>query len=238
MAGAASQPASAAAPTPPPPVAPPSPAPAAVKPLNPGAEWLALSPLQRQVLAPLEQEWSALDATRRSKWLELVARYPQLPADEQQRVQERMNAWAKLSPAERQQARVGFQVAQQLKADERQAKWEAYQALPAERRQELADKAAHKLAQGQPALAPRPVEAKQAPSPGTKSNLVLLLPRTADQPDQPLGPTVLQAKPGATTVLITEGKSPWQRPIARSQLRLDLSRLDDKTLLPKPAKTP
>lgn len=241
MPAAASQPASAATPTPtPPPAALPSPAPvpAAVKPLNPGADWQALSPLQRQVLAPLEQEWTGLDATRRSKWLELVARYPQLPADEQQRVQERMNTWAKLSPAERQQARVGFQVAQQLKADERQAKWEAYQALPAERRQELADKAAHKLAQGQPALAPRPAEAKQAPNPGAKSNLVLLLPRAADQPDQPLGPTVLQAKPGATTVLITEGKSPWQRPIARSQLRLDLSRLDDKTLLPKPAKTP
>lgn len=200
------------------------------------AEWQALSPAQRQVLAPLEQEWNGLDGSRKGKWLELANRYPQLPADEQLRVQERMNAWVKLSPAERQQARVGFQVAQQLKADERQAKWEAYQALPVERRQELADKAAHKLAQGQPGIAGRTAETKAATGQGAKPNLVLLLPRPqADQPGQPLGPTVAQAKPGATTVLIGAGKTPWQRPGGRARLTLDTSRIDSKTLLPKPA---
>jgi Protein of unknown function (DUF3106) len=187
-------------------------------------DWQSLSRAQKQLLAPLEPEWNSLDASRKGKWLELAARYPGLPADEQQRVQERLSSWAKLSPAERQQARLGFQVARQLKADERQAKWEAYQALPAVRRQELADKAAQKAL-------PAPNKAKSSKT-GT-ANLVPVVPKA--EPDLPLGPTVLQAKPGATTILINQGR-PLSPHLAKSRPRIAFNAelLDSKTLLPKP----
>jgi Protein of unknown function (DUF3106) len=197
-----------------------SPAPAAIAP-----DWQSLSRAQKQLLAPLEPEWNGLDASRKSKWLELAARYPGLPADEQQRVQERLSSWAKLSPAERQQARLGFQVARQLKADERQAKWEAYQALPAERRQEFADKAAQKT---------QPTPSKAKPGKTGTANLVPIVPKT--EPELPLGPTVLQAKPGATTLLINQGQ-PLSSRLGKSRPRVAFNAelLDSKTLLPKPA---
>jgi hypothetical protein len=134
------------------------PRPTASAPASP--QWQALPPLQREILAPLEPEWNALDATQRGKWLELAARYPQMPPEEQARLQRRMSTWVRLSPAERQQARLGFQAARQLKADERQAKWEAYQALPEEKRQRLLDKASQKQKQKPlpaAAVAPQPI---------------------------------------------------------------------------------
>ncbi|QPF74956.1 DUF3106 domain-containing protein [Roseateles sp. DAIF2] len=190
-------------------------------------EWQALSPAHKQLLAPLEKEWNALDPSRRGKWLELAARYPQLPEHEQQRVQQRMSDWAKLSPAERQQARIAFQASRQLKADERQAKWEAYQALPEEKRQQLADKAAQKA---RPVSVAAPASSSKAP-PAPKPALVPLRPVVSAE--QPLGPTVLQAKPGATTVLINQGRAQARQPTGNPRLALDMGRLDDKTLLPK-----
>lgn len=216
----ATMPGTTAAPAPgtisaPAPLSKPDPAPAMAP------DWQGLSRAHKQLLAPLEPEWNSLDASRKGKWLELAARYPGLPADEQARVQQRLSSWAKLSPAQRQQARLGFQVAQQLKADERQAKWEAYQALPAERRQELADKAAKKT---------RPTPGRTKPGKTSAANLVPVLPKA--EPELPLGPTVLQAKPGATTILINQGKPLSTRP---RRLAFKAELLDSKTLLPKPA---
>ena len=198
-----------------------------------GAQWQTLNPRQQHLLAALEGEWSEMDPSRKGKWLELAARYPSLPADEQLRVQERISSWAKLSPAERQQARLGFRAARELKADERQAKWEAYQALPTERRQELADKAAQKLSQptgGKPGA--RLVT--KAPAPPTAQPLMVpVLPK--NQPELPLGPTLLQAKPGASTVLINQGKGA-QRLTGRTKPGFDARQVDSATLLPKPAR--
>lgn len=199
-----------------------------------GAQWQTLNPGQQHLLAALEGEWSEMDPSRRSKWLELAARYPGLPADEQLRVQERISSWAKLSPAERQQARLGFRAARELKADERQAKWEAYQALPTERRQELADKAAQKLSQPTSGGKPGARPATKAPAPPSAQPLMVpVLPK--NQPELPLGPTLLQAKPGASTVLINQGKAA-QRPTGRAKPGFDASQVDSATLLPKPAR--
>lgn len=199
-----------------------------------GAQWQTLNPSQQHLLAALEGEWSEMDPSRKGKWLELAARYPSLPADEQLRVQERISSWAKLSPAERQQARLGFRAARELKADERQAKWEAYQALPTERRQELADKAAQKLSQPTSGSKPGARPATKAPAPPTAQPLMVpVLPK--NQPELPLGPTLLQAKPGASTVLINQGKIA-QRPTGRVKPGFDASLVDSATLLPKPAR--
>lgn len=189
--------------------------------------WQGLTRSQKLVLMPLERDWDSLDAQGRSKWLEIAARFNSLPAEEQARLRERMGAWARSSPAERQQARIGFQAGQQMAADRRQAKWEAYQALPPEKRQELADKAAQK----------RTAKA-QAPQVGTgsgpqaKSNLVPAAPKGL--PLRPVATSVLQAKPGATTVLITQVKRlPAHQQAGQTKVFADPDLVDSKTLLPK-----
>jgi len=202
--------------------------------------WKSLSAAQRQALAPLEKEWSHLDQQRRLKWLEIASRFSSLPTDEQARMQERMSSWAKLSPVERSRARLIFQQAQQITPESRQAKWEAYQALAPEQRQELADKAAERtLATNAPigalqakhekrlAAATKPALADQA-----KSNLV---PERANAPlPKSVTPTLIQKKPGATTMLINQTATPpahQQSGTTKIVAAPDL--VDALTLLPK-----
>jgi hypothetical protein len=49
-----------------------------------------------------------------------------------------MNEWVMLSPQQRAQARLNFGETRSLSADDRKAKWEAYQALSAEETRKLA----------------------------------------------------------------------------------------------------
>jgi len=195
--------------------------------LLPPPLWRDLGLSQKVALGPLERDWDKIDATQRSKWLEMVPRFFTLPAGEQKRLHERMRAWSRLSPAERQQARVGFQVAQQLTSGDRQAKWDAYQALTPEQRQELADKAAKK--QALQAAKPRSASADEAQA---KSNRV---PATLKHlAMKPVAPSVLQAKPGATTVLITQAKTPPSHQLAgQTKVLANPDLVDSKTLLPK-----
>jgi len=160
-----------------------------------GVRWKDLTAQQRAALKPLERDWSGIDAPRKQKWLEIAARHPSMPPAEQERIAARMTEWAKLSPAERGQARLNFQEARQLSPQERQQRWEAYQALPPEQRRELATR------QSAP---PRPAPPRDASQP--KSNLV---PNPAyAAPPQPVAPTVVQARPGATTSLISTRPAP------------------------------
>jgi hypothetical protein len=209
------------------PMPPPLPAGTAASLLGIGS-WQALSPAQRSALAPLQQEWDKLDSSRRGKWLEVAARFHGLPADEQARIRERMIEWTKLSPIERQQARVGFQSTHQLKNNELQAKWEAYQALPPERRQALAERASQKTmpAAGTP-LSGKAVAAASL----AKSNLV---PAPSVAPITAVAPSILQARPGATTVLITQVKTlPAHQTAGQPKVLADPNLVDPKTLLPK-----
>ncbi len=205
---------------------------AAPSPMQAAPKWAGLSPAQKQALAPLERDWDGLDDTRKSKWLEIAPRFAALPPDERDRIHERMRAWAALSPAERQQARVGYQMVQQLKTRDREAKWEAYQALSPEKRAELAEKAAHKQTAkpcltGSKHCAP---EAKLEAAP--KSNLVPPPPRI--QAAKPVAPSVVQAKPGATTVLITQATiPPAHQQAGQTKVWADPELVDSKTLLPK-----
>lgn len=192
-------------------------------------DWQSLSPAQRAALAPLAKDWNALDDTRKSKWLEVAGRFPSLPPEEQSRMQERMRDWTRLSAAERQQARLGFQVAQQLKTGDRQAKWEAYKALPPERREQLAEQA--KLRQKAQKSGTTSADANR---PQSKSNLV---PNPARMlPSKPVAPSLLQARPGASTVLISQGAAmPAHQRAGKTKIWADPSLVDGKTLLPKRA---
>lgn len=159
-----------------------------------GPPWVSLSPAHQAALAPLKPHWSGIDASRKSKWLVVAQRFPALPLEERQRVQARMSEWASMSPAERGRARQNFQELRNLPHDDRQALWEAYRALPEEQRQQLAQRAKPTVKPAEPAassLGKRPV---------------------AVNPTQvvtkPVSPTVIQAKPGATTTLVTKSPSP------------------------------
>ncbi len=172
-----------------------------------GIRWQALTPIQRQALGPLEKEWPGIDATRKQKWLVIADRYPSLPVPERARITERMTEWARLTPAERGEVRLRYQEARQVPAPARSARWEEYQNLPADTKQQLAARAASSAAAARPvpgsgAKAVLPArDATQA-----KANVVPN-PALAHPPLQ-VAPTVVQAAPGATTRLITRPVTP------------------------------
>jgi len=226
-------PAVVAAPAPLPPKArPAAPVLAPVSALASVPTWQALTPAQRDLLAPLAKDWDKLGPNQRSKWLNATPRLATLPEPELARLHERMRDWAHLSPAERVDARVGFQVAKQVDAEERQAKWEAYQALPPEKRQELAEKAVARRQAKATAAAPKPPVAA-----GPKSNIVPAAPKLVTP--VPVAGSLVQAKPGATTVLINRGLAlPTHHSAGEAKVVADPSLVDPKTLLPKSPKTP
>ncbi len=174
-----------------------------------GVRWNDLKPAQRAALKPLERDWSGIDATRKQKWIEVSGRYQKMSPDEQARMQARMSEWTKLSPQERGAARLNFQEAKQLPAQDRQARWDAYQALPPEKRRELAERAQPPAdgARKSAAVVPRNGDGKSGRDvPSPKSNIV---PNPAyAAPPKPVAPTVLRAGPGATTTLISKRPAP------------------------------
>ncbi len=174
-----------------------------------GVRWNDLKPAQRAALKPLEHDWSGIDATRKQKWIEVSGRFQKMSPDEQARMQTRMSEWTKLSPQERGAARLNFQEAKQLPAQDRQARWDAYQALPPEKRRELAERAQPPAdgARKNAAAVQRNGDGKSGRDvPSPKSNIV---PNPAyAAPPKPVAPTVLRAGPGATTTLISKRPTP------------------------------
>ncbi len=173
-----------------------------------GVRWSNLKPAQQAALKPLEREWPGIDARRKQKWLELATRFPKLTAPEQARVQERMTEWAKLTPRERGEARLHFQEAKQLPEQDRRARWNAYQTLSPEQKQQLAARAApgaEAARKASPAGARNDKGGRES-LPQAKSNIVPN-PAYAASP-RTIAPTVVQARPGATTTLITKRPSP------------------------------
>jgi hypothetical protein len=173
-----------------------------------GVRWSALKPAQQAALKPLEREWSGIDPRSKQKWLEMSTRFPKLTPPEQARIQDRMTEWAKLTPRERGEARMHFQEAKQLPTEDRRARWEAYQALSPEQKQQLAARAAPAAeVVRKPAPASlRSDKGARDSLPQAKSNIV---PNPASvAPPRAVAPMMLQAGPGATTTLITKRASP------------------------------
>ena len=173
-------------------------APKAVKPApEQGVRWHELKPAQQTLLKPLEREWSGIGAQHKQKWIEMSARFPTMSPPEQARIQERMAEWARLTPQQRSQARLHFQEAKQVPAIDRKARWDAYQALSPEQKQQLAARAAPQTAGDKPA-------ARETPQ--AKSNIVPNPALTARP--KVIAPVVVQASPGATTSPITKRPTP------------------------------
>ncbi len=209
-------------------VSPPRPTTSALAPVP---TWSQLTPAQRELLTPLSTDWDELSAEQRTKWLNATPLLAGLPASDLERVHERMRGWSRLTPAERLNARIAFQSTRQMLDDERRrAKWEAYQALPPEKRQELAEKAAaRRKAQAAAAL-----DKKHLAS-GAKSNIVPAAPKLLTP--VPAAGGLIQARPGATTVLINRtDRRPLHQIAGQSKVVADPELVDPKTLLPKSLK--
>lgn len=115
-----------------------------------------------------------------------------------------MSEWAKLTPAERGQARMRFEEVRQLPAPDRSARWQAYQALPPEQRQQFAARAAS-AASGSREAAARSIK----PPRDSKEAKFNTVPNPAlTQPPKQVAPTLVQAAPGATTTPITRRPMP------------------------------
>ena len=185
--------------------------------------WPALSAHQRTALAPLEREWPNIDSPRKAKWLQVAARFPTMPAADQQRVQERMAEWARMTPAERGRARLSFQASKQFSPEQKQARWEAYQALPDDERRALASR--DKPANSQ-AVSAKNGEIVKSAAPAKSG--------ASATAAKPLVSTVLQAKPGATTTLMTTRAAPASAVAGgRPKIVADPGQVNRSTLLPQ-----
>lgn len=204
--------------------------------------WTNLTPQQQAVLRPLAAQWSSLEPSSKDKWINVASRYPQLTPQEQARVQDRMTQWAKLPPKARGEARLRFQQTRQVSAQERQEKWQAYQALPPDDRKALAQKARRKqkpifLAddvpgpreQGQVFSGRTPVAKIQE----KKTNVV---PSTLSSAPRQTAttPTLVKAGRGATTTLINDRPIPPQhQQTGLPKIAATKGFVDPQTLLPK-----
>lgn len=206
-------------------VAQPAAASAAAAAAAEGPAWSALSPLQQWALRPLQGDWPGIDAAGKQKWLEIAARFPSMRPDERELVQQRMTEWARLSPAQRGQVRLQFQEARRIPPEQRQARWDAYLALPPEERAALAKKSR--------SVPPAPNPAAAAVLPNQKVNVVNAPSKPANP--KPVAPTVVQARPGATTTLISKTPAPpLHEKAGEPKIAVPPERVDRTTLLPKP----
>jgi hypothetical protein len=130
--------------------------PSAEKAEAPSPRWSGLNNAQREALKPLGPSWNSLGEGQRRKWIALSRNFEKLPAEEQQKLHERMGEWVKLSAAERSRARLNFAETERLASEDKQAKWEAYQALSEEERRKLAEQAPRRALPGM-ATAIRPI---------------------------------------------------------------------------------
>ena len=189
-----------------------------------GPAWAALSKAQQAALAPLQRDWAGIDPAQKQKWLEVAGRFPRMVPAERQRVQGRMAEWARMTPAERTRARLQFQESRELSASERKAKWQAYQALSADQRRQLAQQA-HPPAHGGASGTGGHGHAEPARRPGERPTQV-----------RPVSPIVVQAAPGATTTTL-KPRPPLPHPPAAGAARIVATpgQVDPETLLPRRA---
>lgn len=199
-----------------------------------GPAWAALTPAQQSALAPLRKDWQTIDAPRKQKWLEIATRLSSMPPEERRRIQDRMTEWARMTPDERGRARLQFQEARQISPQERQARWDAYLALPAEERRALANSAKTVPKAGSATVrAPAGEPTKAAATMSAQKNNIVTPPSTSAVA-KTVAPTVVQAKPGASTTLISKTASPPPHAqIGQPKIAASQDKVNRSTLLPK-----
>ena len=137
---------------------------------NTADNWHTLTPAQKEALAPLRDVWVRITPVKKQKWLDISTGYHLLSPDGQATLHFRMKEWASLTSKEREQARLNFAQTKKLSADDKQSKWEAYQALSPEEKQKLAAiNKATPVAGAAPAIKPVPAN-KLLTTPPTQVN--------------------------------------------------------------------
>jgi Protein of unknown function (DUF3106) len=201
-------------------------APVAVSTTPSGPAWSELTPAQRAALKPLQTQWAGIEDTRKRKWLDIAARFPRMAPEQQQRLRDRMAEWAAMTPAQRNAARLQFETARLVPSDERQARWDAYQALPEEQRQALVEQAARRAPTAR--TVPRPDPTRPEP----KSNIVQ--PTAGGALPRPVAPATVQANVGASTRPINQRPTPprHQQP-GLPKIAASPGFVDSATLLPQ-----
>jgi hypothetical protein len=129
--------------------------PAAAAPQRAKPAWEELTPAQQQALKPLAGHWAGINETQKRKWLEVSRSYPTMAPPEQAKLHSHMTDWVNLTPQQRAQARLNYGKAAPLSADEKKAKWQAYQSLSPADKQKLAAKSSRQLGAA-PAVKPIP----------------------------------------------------------------------------------
>lgn len=202
-----------------------------------GPAWSQLEPSEQIALRPLQNDWASIDELGKRKWRRIAERYPEMPAADQERLQDRMTAWAKLTPQERSKVRLQYLEAKKVPASSRQADWKAYQALSPEERKALAARGATapRTAGKSVETTARSVSAKRsAPRAANAKPANAAASAPTAKPAKPAAPAVVQAAPGATTVLITKHRtSPAQAASAAARIAVSPDVVDSSTLLPR-----
>jgi hypothetical protein len=129
--------------------------------------WSELSVAQQQALKPLAADWNSLDEARKRKWLAVSKNFNTMPPAEQAKLHSRMREWVALTPNQRTQARLNFAETTKVPADEKLAKWQAYQALSPDEKSRLAASAAARPTGAATAVKPVPAQ-KLATVPSAK----------------------------------------------------------------------
>jgi hypothetical protein len=181
--------------------------------------WSTLNPSQREVLDPLRNDWRRLSPDQQQKWLAIANRFERLPPAERERLQRRMDNWVQLSPDERDRARENYQESRRYDGDDRRARWEAYQALPPERRQELARDAAGDDRRGSTRRSLRDDDDGRE---GFKSNLV-----------RPLPPSRAGRTGATTTPLSRPAQPPAHQQAGLPKIAATPGFVEPRTLLPQ-----
>lgn len=213
-----------------------------------GPDWSELTQRQRGALQPLQNSWNSIAPDHKEKWIDLAARLPRMSPDEQARVQARMTEWAQMTPQERGKARLRFQEAKRLAPDDRQARWQSYQALSEEQRLELSERAKQSSAPVARSSASRAAaaalgnagakslsERRPGSSPGAEA------PQKSNRPADPsrtvraeaIAPAIVQAKPGATTTLISKRTATQPQQSGVPKIAAAPDAVNASTLLPQ-----
>ncbi len=129
--------------------------------------WRDLTPVEQSSLRPLAANWETLSEAQKRKWIAIALNYPRMNPGEQAKLHSRMAEWVSLSRQQRERARLNFAQTKQLTPSQKNANWQAYQALSPEERQKLAAKGGGK-----------PTGAATATKPGPSQNLAAV-PRSA-----------------------------------------------------------
>ncbi|CAN5655788.1 hypothetical protein BH09PSE5_BH09PSE5_43930 [soil metagenome] len=181
--------------------------------------WGELSIRQRAALEPLQKHWGVITPDNQQKWLEIASRFRSMSPAEQFRIQERMTEWTQMTPQERGKARLRFQEAKRLPLADRQARWQEFQTLSPEQRNALSERASQVSRSataspptakvGQPARRPN---GELGSSPTPKAGAAPDLSRTVRE--VAVKPALVQAKPGASTTLMSRRPATPQSPNA------------------------